>query len=117
MLQRSASMQPFHNATRRVFFAAVAGCLSASAASVQAIAQHDYPNRPVKVLVGTPAGSSTDISARILTEGLQQKLGASFVVENRPGAATNLAAGAVARAERDGYTLLWASNSNTMNVS
>jgi tripartite-type tricarboxylate transporter receptor subunit TctC len=97
--------------------AIVTAFLAAGGASVPAFAQQDYPARPVKILVGTPAGSSTDLSARFIAEGLQQRLGSTFVVENRPGAATNIATGAVARAESDGYTLLWASNSNTMNVS
>lgn len=87
------------------------------ASDIPASAQQDYPDKPVKILVGTPAGSSTDISARVLADGLQKKLGGSFVVENRPGAATNIATGAAARAQPDGYTLLWATNSNTMNVS
>jgi len=103
--------------TRRVLFAVCVAILVAGATTAPTVAQDAYPTKPVKILVGTPPGSSTDISARVVADGLQQKLGGSFVVENRPGAATNIATGAAARAEPDGYTLLWASNSNTMNVS
>ena len=106
-----------NESSRRLLITTLTILLMAGASSSPAGAQQDYPNKPVKILVGTPPGSSTDISARVLADGLQQKLGGSFVVENRAGAATNIATGAAARAEPDGYTLLWASNSNTMNVS
>jgi len=80
-------------------------------------AQTTYPDKPVKIIVGMPAGSFTDLSARLIGEGLQTQLGESFVVENRPGGATNIATEDVARAPKNGYTLLLSSNSNTMNVS
>ena len=107
---------PASKPIRRALSAAVAALFVAGVVSVPAIAQ-DYPNKPVKILVGTPPGSSTDLAARIVADGLHKKFGQTFVVENRPGAATNIATGAAARAANDGYTLLWASNSNTMNVS
>jgi tripartite-type tricarboxylate transporter receptor subunit TctC len=80
-------------------------------------AQENYPNKPVKIIVGMPAGSFTDLSARLIGDGLRAELKESFVIENRPGAATNIATQAVARAQSDGYTLLLSTNSNAMNVS
>ena len=82
-----------------------------------AVAQEAYPSKPVKIVVGMPAGSFTDLSARLVGDGLRAELKESFVVENRPGAATNIATQSVARAPKDGYTLLLSTNSNTMNVS
>lgn len=80
-------------------------------------AQDAYPNRPVKIFVGLPAGSFIDLSARWVGDELRAALGSSFIVENRPGAATNIASGLVARAPNDGYTLLLATSSNTLNPS
>ena len=81
-----------------------------------AVAQ-SYPSRPVHVLVGYAAGSASDIIARLMAQQLSQQLGQQFVVENRPGAATNLAAEDVSRATPDGYTLLLASSANTVNAT
>jgi tripartite-type tricarboxylate transporter receptor subunit TctC len=81
------------------------------------LAEDAYPNQPVKIVVGMPAGSFTDLSARWMADELKASLGSTFVVENRPGAATNIASGVVARAPNNGYTLLLATNSNTMNPS
>ena len=80
-------------------------------------AQEAYPNKPVKIIVGMPAGSFTDLSARLIGDGLRHELNESFIVENRPGAATNIATQSVARSGKDGYTLLLSTNSNAMNVS
>jgi tripartite-type tricarboxylate transporter receptor subunit TctC len=74
-----------------------------------------YPERPVRVLVGFPAGGGADLLTRIICDWLQLRLGQAFVVENRPGAATNLATEAVARAPADGYTLLATTTSNLLN--
>ena len=82
-----------------------------------ASAQEAYPSKPVKIIVGMPAGSFTDLSARLIGDGLRSELKETFVIENRPGAATNVATQAVARAPKDGYTLLLSTNSNAMNVS
>src|SRR5262249_6697013 len=92
---------------------AVAGAI----ALCPALAQDAYPNKAVKILVGTPAGSFTDLMARLVADSLRAQLGQSFVIENRPGPAAHIATATVARLPNDGYTLLWASNSNTMNVS
>jgi len=69
-------------------------------------ADGDYPARTVKIIVSAPAGGGLDLAARVIAEKLQQRLGQSFIVENRPGAAGSAGAEAVATAEPDGYTLL-----------
>lgn len=74
-----------------------------------------YPERPVRVLLGFPPGGGADLLTRIICDWLQRRLGQPFVVENRPGAATNLATEAVARAPADGYTLLATTTSNLLN--
>jgi len=75
----------------------------------------DYPTRPVRVVIGFAAGGATDIMARLLSTRLAERLGgAPFIVENRPGAGTLLAAEMVARAEPDGYTLMYASSSTVI---
>jgi tripartite-type tricarboxylate transporter receptor subunit TctC len=80
---------------------AVSGLLGASLATAQ-----DYPSRPVKVIVPFPAGGGTDALTRVVVKGMEQRLGQPFIVENRGGAGTTLAATAVARSDADGYTLL-----------
>ena len=76
-----------------------------------------YPARPVRIIVGYAAGGGTDITARVIGQWLSERLGQQFVVENRPGAATNLATEAVARAAPDGYTLLLITAANTINAT
>jgi tripartite-type tricarboxylate transporter receptor subunit TctC len=84
------------------------------AASVSAVAlgfaglaaAQDYPSKPVKLVVPFPAGGSVDAVARILGQKLSLKLGQQFVIENRPGAGGNIGSDFVAKAPRDGYTLL-----------
>ncbi|QKH36406.1 tripartite tricarboxylate transporter substrate binding protein [Achromobacter pestifer] len=76
-----------------------------------------YPSKPVKVVVGYAPGGSSDAVARLIAGRLTDKLGQTFVVENRPGAASNIAAATVARAPNDGYTILLGSNASTINVS
>jgi len=75
----------------------------------------DYPARPVRVVVGFPAGSSADITARIVGNRMGQVLGQQFIIENKPGAASGLAAEFVARAPKDGYTLFLGSSANITN--
>src|SRR5213593_3964710 len=76
-----------------------------------------YPARPVRIVIGFPAGASADLTARVLNRKLAQKLGQWFGVENRPGAGGNLAAELVARAPKDGYTLLMGTVANTINAT
>src|SRR5713226_404350 len=82
-----------------------------------ALAQSDYPNRPVRLIVGFPAGSAADITARVLGQRMGQILGQQFVVEAKPGAGSSLAAEFVARAPKDGYTLFMASSANITNAA
>jgi tripartite-type tricarboxylate transporter receptor subunit TctC len=98
-------------------FAAFLGAWLAVIGACGVRAQDAYPDKPVKIIVGMPAGSFTDLSARLIGEGLRIEMGKPFVVEDRPGAATNIATEDVARSPKDGYTLLLSTNSNTMNVS
>jgi len=76
-----------------------------------------YPARPVRVLVGFPPGGGTDIMARVLAPRLSEYLGQQFVVENRPGATTNIASAMVATAAPDGYTLLFTTSALAINMS
>jgi tripartite-type tricarboxylate transporter receptor subunit TctC len=101
---------------RREFLHLAAGTAAAPLLPRIAAAQ-SYPSRPVHVLVGYAAGSASDIIARLMAQRLSEQLGQQFVVENRPGAATNLAAQDVSRVTPDGYTLLLASSANTVNAT
>ncbi len=94
---------------------AVGAASALVAMSPRGAAAAAYPERPVRVLLGFPAGGGADLLTRIMCEWLQGRLGQSFVVDNRPGAATNLATEAVARAPADGYTLLATTTSNLLN--
>ncbi len=76
-----------------------------------------YPSRPVRLVVGFPPGQTGDISARLLGQWLSDRLGQSFVIENRPGAASSIATELVVRAPPDGYTLLWIVTSNYINAT
>jgi tripartite-type tricarboxylate transporter receptor subunit TctC len=84
--------------------------------SVVASAQ-PYPAHPVRIIVGFPAGGTSDIVARVLGQWLSQRLAQQFIIENRPGAGSNIAAEAVARAAPDGYTLLLIGGANTINAT
>jgi tripartite-type tricarboxylate transporter receptor subunit TctC len=73
--------------------------------------------RPVRIIVGFPAGASSDIAARLIGQRLSVRLGQQFIVENRPGAGTNIATEAVARAAPDGYSILFVTNANAINAT
>ena len=98
-------------------WAAVAFVCALVAGSGAARAADDYPNHPVRWLVGYPPGGSTDICARLIGQYLAQKLGQQFLIENKPGAGNNLAAELAARAPPDGYTVFLVNPANTINAS
>src|ERR1700722_16451724 len=91
---------------------AIAGCGGGLALlmGLPALAQGTYPSRTIKMIVPYPAGGPTDFLGRLIAEQLKTGLGATVIVENKPGAATALGAEQVARAEPDGYTLLMATS-------
>ena len=99
------------------FVVVVASLLLAGLAAPAALGQSDYPNRPVRLIVGFIPGSSADITARVLGQRMGQILGQQFVVEGKPGAGSSLAAEFVARAPKDGYTLFIASSANITNAA
>src|SRR5215510_8021066 len=77
----------------------------------------DYPTRPPHIIVGYPAGGSTDIVARLFGDWLSKRLGQQFIVENRPGAGNNIATEAVVKAPADGYTIILVNPANAINAS
>ncbi len=81
------------------------------------VAAQDYPNRPVKIIVPFASGGPADIYARFLAQRLQDALGQSFVVEDRPGGGSLIGTDAVAKSAPDGYSLLMMSNTHTVNES
>src|ERR1700688_5264390 len=91
-----------------VLRAAIAGmaCLLSLAAALSPSSAADYPNRPVRWLIGFAAGGPVDIVARIMSQWLSDHFGQQFVVENRAGSGGNLGAGAAVNSTPDGYTLL-----------
>ena len=101
---------------RRTFMHLSAGAAALPAISRLAWAQ-TYPARPVRIIVGFAAGGLTDITARLIGQQLSDRLGRQFIVENRPGAGTNVATEAVANARPDGYTFLLATSSNAINAT
>jgi tripartite-type tricarboxylate transporter receptor subunit TctC len=104
------------NFSRRRFLRAAAGAVALPTMSGVTWAQA-YPNRPVRILVGYPAGGVTDTVARLVGQWLSDRLGRPFLVENRAGAASNIATEAVAHTQADGYTLLLCTGTNTVNDS
>ncbi len=97
-------------------FALAVFSLAALFAGTLAIAE-DYPSRPVRIVIGFGPGSAADTLSRVVGQKLNLKFGQQFVVEGRTGAGSNLAAEFVARAPKDGYTLLMGSVANTINAS
>jgi tripartite-type tricarboxylate transporter receptor subunit TctC len=99
----------------------VAACFLLAAAAIAAnysgATADDYPTRPVRIIVGFGPGSTADYAARTVAQKLNLKFGQQFVVESRAGAGSNLAAEYVARAPKDGYTLLMGTVANTINAS
>jgi len=101
---------------RRNFLHLAAGAAALPAVSRFAWAQ-TYPSRPVRIIVGFAPGGGNDIIARLMGQWLLERLGQQFVIENRPGAGTNIATEVVVNAPPDGYTLLLAGIPNAFNAS
>jgi len=101
---------------RRNFLHLAAGAAALWAVPRTAWAQA-YPTRPVRLIVGAPAGGGFDIVARLMGQWLSERLGQSFVIENRPGAGSNIATEAVVRALPDGYTLLLVTSVNAISAT
>ena len=101
---------------RRQFLHLAAGAAALPAASRITWAQA-YPSRSVSLVAGFAPGGGVDITARLIGQWLSERLGQQFVIENRPGASSNIATEAVARAPADGYTLLLIGSFNTINAT
>ena len=99
---------------RRQFLTLAAGF---GAAFVKAARAETYPARPVHVIVGFPPGAASDINARLIGDWLSQKLGQQFVIDNRPGAGSNIAAETAAHSTPDGYTLFTITPANAVNAT
>ena len=103
------------NVIRRLGAMIALGCLAVTAAHAQDVAK-PWPNKPLRIVVGFPAGSVTDTVARVVAEQLTKTLGQPVVVENKPGANGAIGVGEVARAAPDGYTLL-VTNSSSITIN
>src|SRR5215210_7699475 len=101
---------------RRAFLHLAAGAAALPVVTRNALAQ-TYPARPVRMIVGFAAGGGNDIVARPIGQWLSERLGQQFVIENRPGAGSNIGTEAVVRSAPDGYTLLLAYSSNAINAT
>jgi tripartite-type tricarboxylate transporter receptor subunit TctC len=101
---------------RRQFLRLAAGAAALPAVSQIARAQA-YPSRPVRIIVGSAAAGGTDILARLIGQWLSERLGQAFIIENRPGAGSNIATEVVVRARPDGYTLLMFDASQAINAT
>src|SRR5262245_38664720 len=113
---RDEDGQPPHLLGRRNVLHLAAGAAALPAASRVAWTQA-YPSRPVRIIVGFPGGTTGDILIRLMGQWLSDRLGQPFIIENRPGAAGNVATEQVVRVTPDGYTLLLAVPANAINAS
>ena len=101
---------------RRQFLQLAAGAALLPAVSSIAKAQ-GYPARPIRLIIGYTPGGSADLTARLMGQWLSERLGQSFVIENRPGGGTNIATEAAVRADPDGYTFLLVAPANAINAT
>lgn len=101
---------------RRHFLQLAAGALATPAVSRLGLAQ-GYPSKPIRMLVGFPPGNAPDIMARLFAQSMSERLGQQVVVENRPGAASNIAVEATVQAPPDGYTILMTILTNVFNMT
>jgi tripartite-type tricarboxylate transporter receptor subunit TctC len=104
------------NPLRRQFLQLVAGAVAAPSAARRAFAD-SYPGRPVRLISGFAPAGGNDIIARLIGQWLTERLGQTFVIENRPGAGTNIAAELVIKSPPDGYTLFVTNLSNAINAT
>ncbi|HYC44193.1 MAG TPA: tripartite tricarboxylate transporter substrate binding protein [Burkholderiales bacterium] len=98
----------------------ILGCAALAASAVcgaQTATDKSYPSRPIRLLIPFPPGGGADISGRIIGRALGERMGVQFVADNRPGASTMIATDIVAKATPDGYTLLMATGTHTINPS
>jgi tripartite-type tricarboxylate transporter receptor subunit TctC len=102
--------------SRRRFLGLTTGAAVLPAVSRFAWAQ-TYPTRPVRIIVGFPPGGGVDINARLMGQSLSERFGQQFIIENRPGAGSNIGTEAVVRAAPDGYTLLLVNQANAVNAT
>src|SRR5262245_26301121 len=102
---------------RRQFLGLAAGAAASLSITSRIARAQLYPARPVRVIAPVPAGGGVDILARLFGQWLSERLGQSFVIENRPGAASNIGTEAVVRAPADGHTLLLANTANAINAT
>ena len=102
---------------RRMFLRPVAGAAGAACPIAACANAQAYPTRPVRIIVGFPPAGGADIMARLITPWLTERLGQRFVVENRPGAGSNIGTEAAVNAPADGYTLLLVLTPNVVNAS
>ncbi|MGB6938581.1 MAG: tripartite tricarboxylate transporter substrate binding protein [Xanthobacteraceae bacterium] len=104
------------NQTRRNFLKRAAGAITLPLGASYA-APESYPARPVHIVLGFPPGGSSDVLARVMAQLLEQQLKQPFIVDNHPGAGSNIGAEMVTKAAPDGYTLLWSTSANAINAT
>src|ERR1700722_9544620 len=102
--------------TRRRLLALAAGAVALPLRARRAAAE-PYPSRPVRIVLGFPPGGSSDGLARLMAQWLAQRLKQPFIIDNRPGAGSNIGAEFVAKANPDGYTFLWSTSANAINAT